>query len=175
MVFAPGIDDRGRPVRLLLSDPRDVPSSSPLDGVNAEALVLFRIGVDAIRSRAGWYIATMLILLAFDCLALWAAGPLAMFLVLSSPIASIVLVLVVNAAVGVGRVLDDRKRNAKELWLAAGRCPCCGYSLSPNAPPGDRTLLSCSECGAAWRPLELCEERIVVSRIRASDSGQVLA
>jgi len=175
MVFGPGIDDRGRPVRLLLSDPRDVPSGSPLEGVNATAHVLFRISVDAIRSRAGWYIVTMLVLLAFDCLALWVAGPLAMFLVLSSPIASVVLVLLVNAAVGVGRVLDDRKRNARELWMAAGRCPCCSYSLLPNAMPGDRTLLQCSECGSAWRPLDLNEERIVVSRIPATDSGHVLA
>ncbi|MGH7242901.1 MAG: hypothetical protein ACREJD_05735 [Phycisphaerales bacterium] len=176
MLVARGIDDGGKPVWLQLSNPADLPIGAPMDGTRAGAFVILRIALDAIRSRAGWYIVMMLVLFALDGLALWVAGPFAMFLVLSSPIASIVLVLLVNAVVGVGRVLDERKQRARELWLEAGRCPCCGYALLAPDPATEVVAnLPCAECGASWRPLYAGAQTIIVRRTHVTDQLQVLA
>lgn len=103
----------------------------------------------------------MLTLLVCDAIALWAAGPLAMFLVLSSPIALSMLLLAVNSAVGLVGAVEDRKRGARDLWLEAGRCASCGYPLGQEQ--SDRCV-TCAECGAAWLLPVPCTQAIVVLR-----------
>lgn len=162
MRSAPGIDASGRPVRLLLADPADLPPGFDPEGGRALAFAILRIGHDAIASRFGWYIGSMFAVLAFDGFALWAAGPLAMFLVFSTPIAPAFLLLAVNSAVGLAGAIEDRKRGARDLWLEAGRCPCCGYVLDPEQAGVERPI-KCSECGAAW-PCETPPSQPIVLR-----------
>lgn len=120
------------------------------------------------RSRAGLYVLLSFLLFVGDAIALWRAGPMAMFLVLSSPVGSIVLLLLVNAVVGFWRAIEDRRHEAKARWLSAGRCPHCGYHIAADstdaAPVQTGNLLTCSECGCAWTPYVASESPIIIPR-----------
>lgn len=164
MIRVHGKDDRGRAAGLLLGDPVDIPPGGNVESLLCAFRTVISLGGTVLRSRAGWYILLSFALFVGDAVALWRAGPMAMFLVLSSPVGSIVLLLLVNALVGLWRAIDDRRLEAKSRWLSVGRCPHCGYQMASEATDPAEGLQTCSECGCGWKPFVASDGPIVIPR-----------
>lgn len=76
-------------------------------------------------------------------------GPIAIGVVIYSPVAVPLLVLALTYGRSVIAARDSLVEDAERAMLSASLCPCCGYNLGGLDAQTDGRV-SCPECDAAW-------------------------
>lgn len=151
------LDDRGRPARVLPLPawPRDArPPSLSLRPVLHALLT-------ALRSRAVWSLALIAFVLSALAIGFRWMGPVTGFLLIFSPVISLLLAVAALAAVSLAAAFSRHRQRVIRAWLAAHRCPSCRYSLF-GLEPDPYGLLVCPECAAAWNLSRLHPPRRIV-------------
>ncbi|MDX2148109.1 MAG: hypothetical protein SFZ23_11375 [Planctomycetota bacterium] len=77
-------------------------------------------------------------------------GPIVIAMTLVSPVSATLFVVLITTIVQVGRAISRRADENRELALATGQCPACGYPIRDARPESDGCVC-CPECGSAWR------------------------
>ncbi len=152
-------DDRGRVARLAIFAPARPGAPWPLVSVVAgTAGALFEL----LRTRAGLSVVTMLTLTLCMLALLGLGGPFAAFLILFTPVASILILVAVNSLTSLGVLAGEAREALRSRWIAAYRCPSCAYDLAGAPIEADRCR-QCPECGSAWRVDDVAETIVLVA------------
>ena len=166
-------DDRGRAARLTLLAPPRVGARWPIASV---VVATAGVAFELLRSRAGLSVLTMVALTLCMFAMLGLGGPFAAFLILFTPVASILILVAVNSLTSLGVLAGEARESLRSRWAAACRCPSCAYDLAGVPIEQDRCR-RCPECGAAWRINDAAETVVVVASggrsggFRARDDG----
>ncbi|HEX8876644.1 MAG TPA: hypothetical protein VF777_07840 [Phycisphaerales bacterium] len=152
------LDDRGRRARLALFAPARLGARWPLVSV---ALGTFAVAGHILASRAGASVLIMLALTACMLGLLGFGGPFAAFLILFTPVASILILVAVNSLTSLSVLAGEAREALRSRWIEASRCPACSYPLEGVPVESDRCRV-CPECGAAWK-IDETPETVVVS------------
>jgi Zn-finger nucleic acid-binding protein len=120
--------------------------------------------IELLRSRAGLSVATMLALTLCMLALLGLGGPFAAFLILFTPVASILILVAVNSLTSLGVLAGEAREALRSRWIAERRCPSCGYDLAGVPIEADRCR-RCPECGGAWRVDDVAETIVIVGRL----------
>jgi hypothetical protein len=152
-------DDRGRVARLAIFAPARPGAGWPVVSVAAgTAGAMFEL----LRSRAGLSVVTMLTLTLCMLALLGLGGPFAAFLILFTPVASILILVAVNSLTSLGVLAGEAREALRSRWIAAYRCPSCAYDLAGAPIEADRCR-QCPECGSAWRVDDVAETIVIVA------------
>jgi predicted Zn-ribbon and HTH transcriptional regulator len=103
-----------------------------------------------LASRAGISVLIMLALAACIVALLGLGGPFAAFLILFTPVASILILVAINSLTSLAVLAGEAREAVRAGWIEAGRCPTCGYDLQDVRIDSDGCRV-CPECGGAWR------------------------
>lgn len=104
-------------------------------------------------------------------------GPFAAFLILFTPVASILILVAVNSLTSLGVLAGEAREALRSRWIAARRCPSCAYDLAGAPIEADRCR-QCPECGGAWRVDDVAETIVIAGgagTIRGADLSGSLA
>lgn len=151
-------DDRGRRARVAMFVPAPLGARWPLVSVALGTLV---VAVYLLASRAGASVLIMLTLTACMLGLLGFGGPFAAFLILFTPVASILILVAVNSLTSLGVLAGEARETLRSRWIEASRCPACSYHMEGVPIEADRCRV-CPECGGAWK-VDEAPETVVVS------------
>lgn len=152
-------DDRGRSARVALLAPARGDARWPLVSI---ALGTAGATIELLRSRAGLSVLTMLALTLCMLALLGLGGPFAAFLILFTPVASVLILVAVNSLTSIGVLAQEARYTLRSRWIAARRCPSCAYDLTGVPIENDRCR-QCPECGGAWRVDEIAETIVITA------------
>jgi len=150
-------DDRGRVARLAIFAPARPEARWPVVSVAAGTAGAL---IELLRSRAGLSVVTMLALTLCMLALLGLGGPFAAFLILFTPVASILILVAVNSLTSLGVLAGEAREALRSRWIAACRCPTCSYDLTGVRIEADRCR-QCPECGGAWRVDDVAETIVI--------------
>lgn len=152
------LDDRGRTARIALLAPPRPGARWPLASTALRTLVAL---VRLLASRAGISVLIMLALTACMVALLGLGGPFAAFLILFTPVASVLILVAINSLTSLAVLVGEAREALRSGWIDAGLCPTCAYDLRDARVEADGCRV-CPECGGAWRA-DNSPETVVVS------------
>lgn len=158
MLRVRAIDDRGRVSRLAVLAPAKPGARWPWLSIVWGTLQAL---VEVLRSRAGLSVLIMVALTLCMLGLLGFGGPFAAFLILFTPVASILILVAVNSLTSMAVLAGEARASLRSRWVQVERCPSCSYDLSGVLIEPDRCRL-CPECGSAWRADDSTETVVLV-------------
>lgn len=162
MIVIRGVDHRGRPVSVpIWSVPAMMQRAR---GSRARvAWEAVAIAWSVLRSRAGMYTTVFVALVSFFAFLIGRAGPLGLFLMLFSPVASLLMVFAINAVTSMSSALGRVRDQAVRRALDVGLCPSCDYPLLSLERCDDGCVV-CPECRASWAESDPAAQVVIVPR-----------
>ncbi|MBY0113989.1 MAG: hypothetical protein K2Y21_14325 [Phycisphaerales bacterium] len=151
-------DDRGRPSRLALLAPAKPGARWPLGSIVIGTLGTLK---ELLVSRAGLSVFIMLTLTVCMACLLGFGGPFAAFLILFTPVASLLILVSINSLTSLAVLAGEARHSLRARWIEVSLCPACSYDLRGTLVEQDRCRV-CPECGGAWRADDV-PETVVIS------------